>query len=140
MLPKGSFLVFGPTAQPSVHILTEEAMVQYFERRRLVELRESAKMLRDCMRVTFGQPDATYALPAWSHDAMMAVASDYTGPFQVELRGIAAAIVLGKPFTKDNPPGKAVDDSAGGEKVPRKPAPKDKGPSALQTLMGAASP
>lgn len=132
MLPKGSFLVFGPTSQPAVHLLTEAEMGEYFERRRLVELRESARGLRECMRLTFGAPDAVYALPAWSQDAMLSVASAYEGPFQVELRGIAAAIVLGKPFTKEKTAG---DDLDGGTKVPRKPKPTGKGPSALEQLM-----
>lgn len=129
MLPKGSFLVFGPEAAPTVHLLSEQETQLYYDRDSLVD---SAKGRREVMRVTFNQPMATTALPAWSNAAMLD-ATHYEGPFQTEVRGIAAAIALGKPFSKDQPNGR--DDGSGGSKVPRKPKPTGKGPSALQQLM-----
>lgn len=135
MLPRGSFLVFGPTAHPTVHLLGVDELERYWARCKIVDKHGSASALQLNMKVTFGQPNAIYALPAWSPEAMSQTATQYDGPYKVEVRGIAAAIALGKPFTKDADA--PSDDGSGGEKVPRPGKPKGKGPSALAQLLNS---
>lgn len=142
MLPIGSFLVFGPTSAPAVHLLSADEHKAYQQRYSIATKHSTARVWREVYRITFNQPEATVALPAYSLDCMLDTAQNYQGPFQVEVRGIAAAIALGKPFSKDSTTGEDLpkgpaDD--GGPKVPRKPAPKGKPPSALAALMQQAS-
>jgi hypothetical protein len=135
MLPNGSFLVFGPTSAPQIHILTASEDKAYQQRYSIATKHSSARVWREVYRLVFNQPEATCALPCWSLDCMLDTAQNYQGPFQVEVRGIAAAIALGKPFSKDNTDQAPKSDDDSGPKVPRRPAPKGKPPSALANLL-----
>jgi hypothetical protein len=137
MLPIGSYLVFGPTSAPAVHLLSADEHKAYQQRYSIALKHGSARVWREVYRLVFNQPEATVALPAYSLDCMLDTAQNYQGPFQVEVRGIAAAIALGKPFAKDQGenPAPGPSDDGGGPKVPRKPLPKGKPPSALANLL-----
>lgn len=134
MLPHGSFLVFGPESAPAVHLLSEDEHKQFQARMSIAIKRSTASAYREVYAKTFQQQGAMYALPCSIYECMLSAATSYEGPYKTEVRGIAAAIALGKPFSKDSP---QIDpkDLDGGTKVPRKPKPQGKPPSALSQLL-----
>lgn len=131
-LPNGCYLVFGPMHEPTVHVVTKEGQETYWSRMKIADGSERA--MREVMRITFNAPDATYALPAWSQGCMETIAQEYEGPHKIAVRGIAAAIALGKPFSKDVNPDTDTGPK-GGDKVPRNPkGPKPTSPAKLSAF------
>jgi hypothetical protein len=109
------FVVFGEAMPPQVHLLTESARGLMDDRLRIAD---SERKRHAAYAATFGT-GAQFALPAWSDDCMAAVAQHYTGPHQEQLRGLCAAIALGKPYGPNEPGDERPSD--GGTKVPRRP-------------------
>lgn len=97
MLPIGSFLVFGTELAPQVHMLGETSHKAFQQGGSVVRTPKGRAQL---YAETFAQ-GAEAAIPAWSEQAMLAIAEGYSGPYSAEVRGIAAAIALGVPFSKD---------------------------------------
>ena len=130
------FVVVGEAMPPQVHLLSDSARSLMDDRLRIAD---SDRKRHAAYAATFGQ-GAQVALPAWSSDCMAAVAQHYTGPHQVALRGLCAAIALGKPYGFDD----SGDDrpSDGGEKVPRrprKPRPTGGAPAFFSALQESAA-
>lgn len=119
MLPIGSFLVFGTELAPQVHLLGETSHKAFQQGSSVVRTPKGRTQLYS---ETFAQ-GAEAAIPAWSEQAMLAIAEGYSGPYSAEIRGIAAAIALGVPFSKD---GDGDHGSDGG--TPALLIPEPKGP------------
>lgn len=92
---KGTYLCIGSTVPPTVHILSASSDALYLNR---LTVCHSDKSRRDALRITFGQ-GIEYALPAWSTECMEIVATQYTGPYKNDVKGIAACLALGQPIT-----------------------------------------
>jgi hypothetical protein len=115
------FVVFGEDIAPQVHLLTETARKLLDDRLRVVDPHKAYAL-------TFGQ-GIQVALPAWSEACMIEIAENYTGPHATQLKGLCAAIALGKPYGPDTE-GRPTD---GGDKVPRRPVkPKPSSPARQQ--------
>lgn len=121
-----TFVVFGPEAPPIVKLLSESQAKLYRDREALRFI-DRAKIIA----ATFGSGYA-YALPAWSKDCMEIIALNYTGPWERELKGICAAIALGKPY------GSGSDE--GGTTITQKPIkPTPRGPVGAKAVRQRAS-
>lgn len=134
-LPNGTYLVFGPMHAPEVHIVSKSDQESYWERLRMADgMQDKEAAVRFAMKAAFKAPDATYALPAWSIECMQTIATEYQGPHMIAVRGIAAAIALGRPFGQDARD-KGGKDQDGGERVEPKPkAPKPSSPAKLSAF------
>lgn len=134
-LPNGTYLVFGPMHAPTVHVVTKSEQESYWQRLAMLPgLRDQEAALRTAMSVAFNAPNAVYALPAWSVECMTEIAQAYDGPHKAAVRGIAAAIALGRPFAQDEKRNTDNGDE-GGHKVPRKPrGPKPTSPSKISAF------
>ena len=109
------FVVFGQELPPQVHLLSDSARSLMDDRLRVAD---TDRKRFTAYAMTFGR-GAQCALPAWSEECMVEVAQHYTGPHEVAVRGICAAIALGKPY---GPPESRDDQgNGGGTKVPRRP-------------------
>lgn len=116
MITINTFVIFGSETPPAVKLLSDSAKRLFDDRYRVAS--DSSK----AVAATFGH-GYEYALPAWSKECMERIALEYVGPFQRELRGLCAAIALGRPF---NP-----DTGDGGDQVEQKPVkPRKPSPSA----------
>ena len=137
-LPKGSYIVFGQhapcCAEPQVHLLDAVAHASFDERRSVAE--STPNGMREVYRLTFGMPDADTAIPAWSVEALTMIAQGYVGQHQTAVRGLAAAIALGRPFSRDKG-GKPDKGSDGGTRV--KPETPPKGPSGGDAVPAGSS-
>jgi hypothetical protein len=121
-LPVGTYLVFGPELAPQVHMLSALGQANYSEADRIARsTSDPDRYLMDVYRATFGSRDVRSVVPAWSRDAMQLIATQYEGAHQLVVRGIAAAIALGRPWTRDVPP---KTDTDGGTRVPVDNPPK----------------
>src|SRR5579872_1938999 len=98
-LPLYHFVVFGAERLPEVHMLDERSANIFADRERVSDRAKA-------IVATFGI-GAEIALPAWSQECMELIALEYKGPYARELRGICAAIALGKPYSNgsDGPSG-----------------------------------
>jgi hypothetical protein len=118
-LPYGSYVVFGQFieegAAPQVHLLGGPAL-EYFQSQHVM----TAKLLE----YTFGIMRADSAIPAWSEAAMLLIAGQYSGQHETELRGLCAAIALGRPFGQDAKRKPDGSDTEGGIKVEAPKPPK----------------
>lgn len=139
-LPNGAYLAFGPDVAPQVHLLSASTQAGYQEA--VVFAQRSSdpdKYVGDVHARYFGNRGLTSIVPAWSRDAMQLIATEYVGAWQTEVRGLAAAIALGRTFSRDTAP-KGGHDSEGGTKVPADTPKPPKGPkggarvSAFDTL------
>lgn len=121
-LPVGTYLVFGPDLAPQVHMLSALGQSNYAEADRIARnTSDPDRYLMDVYRATFGSRDVRSVVPAWSRDAMQLIATQYEGAHQLAVRGIAAAIALGRPWTRDVP---KTDTDGGGARVPVDNPPK----------------
>ncbi len=96
MRTNGTFIIWGDECAPQVHTLTRDELKGFRERERICGGRESAHW-REAMRLTFGRDadGATIAIPAWQDACLELFALEYVGAWQTEVRGIAAALLLG---------------------------------------------
>lgn len=116
MITVNAFVIFGSETPPAVKLLSDSAKRLFDDRCSVASDRSKA------VAASFGY-GYEYALPAWSKECMERIALEYVGPFQRELRGLCAAIALGRPF---NP-----DTGDGGDRVEQKPVkPRKPSPSA----------
>lgn len=124
----GAFVVCGGADAPSLHFLSPAEQAAHYERDRLAWTPNGK---RQALRLTFGV-DALYALPAWSADCMTFMATRYTGDDADAVRGMCAALALGRslirPDVADVPatskPAAMTGGPSGGRTVrPVKPAP-----------------
>lgn len=126
-LPVGAFVVFGPERAPEVHLLAAGALAAFWQATKVARTENGRAQ---AYARTFGT-GATVALPAWSPDCMAEIAETYAGPHAVAVRGLCAAVLLGRPFGGDA--STSQDDDGGGEKVPRRPVkPRPSRPSAAK--------
>lgn len=93
LVVNGTFLVCGGTDDPALHILTPEQVADHYRRDTLASERGTSRRLVN--RYAFGV-DALYSFPAWSRDCMLWVAQYYEGADATLVRGMAAAIALGR--------------------------------------------
>lgn len=105
-LPNGSYIVFGQRlpfdAAPQVHLLSAQSQEAFGTARAMAESSSNPEMyVRQVFAQFFSMPDADTAIPAWSRDALVLIAQGYEGPHQTEVRGLAAAIALDRPFSRD---------------------------------------
>lgn len=126
----GSFVIFGSARAPGIALLTKDGLEAFYDGLRIARDRardpEAARLL--VLSQAFGR-GVEIALPAWSQECMEKIAQEYAGPFQVEVRGMCAAIALGRP-TNNAPDLTEKRDPEGGEKEPRRPVkPRKGGPS-----------
>jgi hypothetical protein len=89
----GTYLVCGGSDAPAVHFLCPAEMADHYTRDQLAGDRPNSRRL--VHRGSFGA-DALYALPAWSQACMVATAETYTGHDAATVRGMAAALALGR--------------------------------------------
>jgi hypothetical protein len=112
----GTYVVWGPEREPEVHTLDEPSYRRY----RNWPARRGAVAIA----AAFGTGMDT-AIPAWSAGAMELIALNYEGPHQVRVRGLCAAILLGKPYggpePGDGPQGGSKDRVPDQPKSPRGP-------------------
>jgi hypothetical protein len=129
-LPHGSYVVFGQFLQdgdpPQVHLL---------DKQKTDYLRRQATLSRVALAAAFGMTRSDTVLPAWSAEAMSLIAQHYSGAHAVELRGLCAAIALGRPFGQDAR--RKSDESDGGERAT--PTPKPKAPKGGDKVSPFAS-
>jgi hypothetical protein len=145
-LPYGSYIVFGQRlpfdAAPQVHMLVDKEMAAFQDGRAIAENSSNPELyMQQTFRQFFRMPDADTAIPAWSREALVMIAQGYEGAHQIAVRGIAAAIALDRPYSRDKDP---KSDGDGGTKVadpipPKKPQGGDTvKPSAFRALMTKA--
>lgn len=96
---RGSFLLLGSEIEPQVHVLSPDRCAALDAGLTLATKYENDRRnyRREVFKSVFGVP-ADYAVPAWSYDAMVSIATDYKGPGEQRARWLAACIVLGRTF------------------------------------------
>ena len=160
----GTFLLIGSTIDPQIHGLTPLQHKSLIEGLSITSRYErdsehGQSMRADVYKKTFGVA-AEYAIPAWSDEAMTAVATGYVGPKQDAVRGLAACIVtrtiIGPNYGCDafdfelvkgewvktpRADGKGPGPKGGrkAKLTPDKPAPKHPGGTAARLLFGDAA-
>lgn len=105
---RGAFLCIG-SEEPSVVLLSACELDHFEEGARIAETRtrDPVTARARVYAKTFGKGVA-YAVPCWSEEAMLAIATDYRGAHEARIRGLAARIALGKTYGADG------DDSGKG--------------------------
>jgi hypothetical protein len=132
-LPQGAYIVFGQRlpfdAAPQVHLLDARQQVTFMTARQMAADSSNPELYtRQAFKQFFRMPDADTAIPAWSREALELIATGYEGPHKVAVRGLAAAIALGRTFSRDKAP-KDSDDSGGTKVTANDPKPKSPAPS-----------
>lgn len=94
--PAGTYLCFGAAVKPFVVILAAREAAEYADLQRMKVSRSEAGA-QEVRAQVFGR-GVEAALPAWSKDCMEMIALQYEGVYQVEVRGLAAALALGLPI------------------------------------------
>jgi len=117
----GTYLVCGGDDAPQLHLLSADECRTLLERDDLI--RTDAGRVQ-AMRLAF-RMHARYALPAWRVQCMEAIATQYTGPHETAVRGMAAALALGL-----DPHGKRGTEGPSDGGTPVKPAPRKPKPAA----------
>ena len=117
MRPKGTFMLLRASQPPSEVLMAAGQHDLY--RDRMAVCGESLKARKEVYRLHFGD-GILQALPAWSTRVMVQLANTYEGPFQVEVRGMAACIASDVPYGHDD---EGKHDGGGGHKVPLIPEP-----------------
>lgn len=82
-----TFIVVGPVRKPVLRTLTPSRFQLWVDRHCLGGGAAAAS-------ATFGA-GFEVAIPAWDKETLMPIAQSYGGAFEVEVRGLAACIVLG---------------------------------------------
>jgi hypothetical protein len=132
--PTGTYLVCGGSDAPSLHVLTPAQREAMHARDAIAGDGPRSRAL--VLRYTFGV-DAQYALPAWDADCLSGIALGYTGHDQAIVRGMAAALAVGRALrAADEPqpsapvPPPANPTASGGRKARPVPvAPQPAGPA-----------
>lgn len=120
MYPAGTFLVVGENP-PQVHMLTRDEITLFYERCRIsAQAVNSEAAMAQTFKLTFGVV-GKYALPGWVPECMEGVATKYDGPHQTAVRGIAACLATGLPYTRDSDNTGKGGPPQGGERVPIRP-------------------
>lgn len=130
--PAGSFVCFGQTVAPFLVVLTKG---QHDGLRSMQELhirRGHWEQKRPDVYASVFGAGVQAALPATSIECMEQIALEYVGPHQVDVRGMCAAIAMGRSVGKD---GAAGSDKPAGEPAPLQPVkPKKPTPSASRPM------
>lgn len=129
---KNTYIVFGLSTEPQVHVLDEVA-----QRRYEMSIAVFAKHAtngddpnQQAAEKIFGK-GIQWAIPAWNKQILEVTALHFHGPHEAEVQRIAACMALGKPFSKwDEDGGKKVKlvpvrpikPHPGGETVDGQPA------------------
>jgi hypothetical protein len=125
---RGCFVVWGLEVAPQVHTLTKERMA-YMDDIERVATREKA------IERVFGH-GIDQRIPAWIDEVTELMATSYEGPHQIAIRGLCAAIRLGKPYG-----GTDHKDGSGGSPDRIKPRPKGpRGPAPVALGPNFAAP
>ena len=88
-----TYLVVGNNRAPEVLLLTEQEHEIYLDR----SMSNNEHRKADAVRYVFGTGFDT-AFAAWHEALMRSLGEGYEGPFEREVRALAAAIVLNIPF------------------------------------------
>ncbi len=137
----GTFLVCGGADAPALHWLDPAGIESLYKRDTLAG--DSDKSRRLVMRCQFGA-DARYAFPAWSAECMATIAQHYAGDDADIVRGMAAALALGRsmvrpdaaPATDTAPAPRAASGPSGGRTV-KAPRPAPQGGSGSGSFFSA---
>jgi hypothetical protein len=81
------FVVFGAEREPDLRLLTPEQVKLYYDRHMLGIASEKV------VAATFGA-GYDFAIPAWEKDSLRPIAEGYTGPYELNVRALCAAIWL----------------------------------------------
>lgn len=137
----GTFLVCGGSDAPALHWLDTAGIESLYKRDSLAG--DSDKSRRLVIRAQFGT-DGRYALPAWSAECMADIAQHYDGDDADIVRGMAAALALGRSLARDAAPTapeapRSTGGPSGGQKArPVKPAPAaPSAPGGFFSALGA---
>jgi hypothetical protein len=142
----GCFLCIGKAVEPSVVLLSGQAVEFMREKMKIAETRckdvstQRAKVYREY----FGA-GVEYAIPAWSDEAMLSIVENYQeadAERTKRVRQLAACIYTGKPYSEDGDRG-PQDGADGGQKAPIdpvKPKPtKPRGGARVAATVSAAA-
>lgn len=141
MTINGTFIVWGDSCAPQVHMLTKEQSRGLAERVALTHGDE--RQMMQVMRLTFG-PEADGAMVAYAaHDPNQLewLALNYQGPYQTDVKGIAAALALGQPVGGDakGKPDSGPDNGSRDRITPRPKPPKGPAGSKLEFFANVGS-
>jgi hypothetical protein len=109
------FLVVGESKPPEVHLLSAPEVEFLNARLQRAQTTGVASVRSQVLVQTFGE-GTEQLFPCWSKPHMQAVALQYEGAHEDEMRRIAACISLGRPYSLDDGPG-SNDDDGGGKKA-----------------------
>jgi hypothetical protein len=135
----GTYLLIGSTIEPQVHMLTAAQDKSLSEGLAIAAKYERTDARARLYKQTF-RVAADYAIPAWSTEAMTAIALNYTGPDAARVKALAARLALGETYGADEPgkgptsPGKGPKGGQPALLDPVKPKPKRPGGAAAPIL------
>ena len=96
------FVITGNTAAD--YLIPEESVRRYYDGLTIADnCRDKDAARAQVIRQTFGVKDATIALPAPDHEALLFCWDHYDGPAQEAVRVLAARYLLGNPFHRGPP-------------------------------------
>lgn len=135
--PVGLYLCIGTTVPPCVSLLNERERSHLSEGDRIAAGTSDPVTYTRCSRRQVLGHDATeYLIPAWSDQALSVIVDRYTGPFESEVKGLAACLLTGRTYSRDGEGDKPPD---GGVKAPLKPD-KPRSPPGGNKVQAGGSP
>lgn len=117
LITRGQFFVL-TASTVFVALLSEEQTAKYFDALEIAEETRAPDVYRVQVYQRVFSSDAIAALPAYPHAALYDYAEHYTGLHQDLVRGIAACILTGTPFSKD---GENKNGGGSGDRLPKPP-------------------
>lgn len=132
MMLKNTYLVIRETTAPSVVLMTADEADGWRTRHAMALASARPSAWLDATRMQFGHTDVHAVIPCWLPDAMAQIAMEYQGPQATAVKGLAAAIALGRPWSQGRDYGQADDSGKSDGGQPVRPRPRSpKGPAPL---------
>lgn len=136
--PIGLYLCIGTSVPPVVSLLTERERSHLMEGDRIAAGTDNPALYTRQNRRGILRHDATdYLIPAWSDQALSVIVDRYTGPFETEVKGLAACLLTGTSYSLDRDSG---DSSDGGVKARIEPVAPRTPPGGVKAIPGNMSP
>lgn len=110
--PIGLYLCIGTSVPPVVSLLNERERSHLSAGDRIAAgTSDPVTYTRISRRQVLGHDATEYLIPAWSDEALVIIVDRYTGPFESEVKGLAACLLTGQTYSRD---GESGSDSEGG--------------------------
>ncbi len=136
--PVGLYLCISNTLPPTVSLLTERERSHLSEGDRIAAgTSDPVTYTRISRRQVLGHDATEYLIPAWSDQALSVIVDRYTGPFEVEVKGLAACILTGQTYSRDGESGSNSEGGTPAKLVPVKPV-QPSGGDAVNPLLKLA--